>query len=196
MTIEEQKYHLKNKASPEVIPLMLAEYNALRAEMLKRTELQHQLLSLALVAPSTILAFGYQAKNAFPILLYPILALFLAMAWASNDRRVRQMGAYIRGRVEAKVGEENIGWEHFSTATRIGHIGRFGTLNFWASRGIFLGTQLLTMFVGISLATFDINIKIALALAILSIILTIIVLRRAKVRKVDGAANTDIIAVR
>ena len=137
--------------------------------MLKRTEIQHQLLSLALVAPSTILAFGYQVKNALPILLYPVLALFLSIAWASNDRRIRQMGAYIRGRIESKIGEENMGWEHFSTAIRIGHIGRLGTLNFWASRGIFLGTQLLTMFVGISLATFDNNIKIALALAILNI---------------------------
>ena len=83
------------KETSETVNLVLAEYHTLRDEILKRIELQQQVLSLALIVPGTIAAFGLQTKNAAIILLYPLFALFLAAIWAHHDRKIRQMGAYI-----------------------------------------------------------------------------------------------------
>jgi hypothetical protein len=78
---------------------LLAEYRELRSEILKRSELQHQLVSIALVAFGTLAAVGLRdAPSA--LLAYPMLAAFLATSWAYNDIQIAQLGAYIRYRIE------------------------------------------------------------------------------------------------
>ena|SRR6266480_2944870 len=54
-------------------------------EVIKRIEIQHQLLSLAVIAPGTILAIGLQNKNASLMLFYPLLGMFEASVWLSNS---------------------------------------------------------------------------------------------------------------
>jgi hypothetical protein len=85
--VEGKRYHDvgkpngPSKNAPEVDQFMLAEYNALRDELLKRAEFQQQILSLTLVIFGTILTFGLQVHSASIILLYPLLSLFLAASW-------------------------------------------------------------------------------------------------------------------
>lgn len=177
---QEQEDALKTVLTPEAISIVLAEYKALRDEILKRKETQHQFASFALIALSTVIAFGLQTKNATLILLYPILAMFLAIAWANQDRSVMLIGAYIRSRIEPKVGKDNMGWEHFVYAYYSKAEKRVGSLNILAMRGIFLATELLAIFVGLSIVAFNTIIVLIFAADIVSILMTIILLRRVR----------------
>ena len=91
---------------------LLAEFQVQRAEILKRVELQHQLLVFTITALGGLLAVAISAKSAFFLLLYPGLALFLALAWAYNSRRVKEMQLYLAW-LESKAGFKDIGWERF-----------------------------------------------------------------------------------
>ena len=79
--------------------LYLAEYSALRDEILKRIETRNQMLSFALVLAGVFLSAGVEERIGVDyavLLIYPILATFLAAAWAHSDIRAGQIGAYIR----------------------------------------------------------------------------------------------------
>jgi hypothetical protein len=172
--------------SIRVKDILLAEYAALRAEILKRTEVRYQLMTVALLAPGTILAFGVQSKNASLLLLYPAFALFLSTAWASNFRSVRRLGAYIKTRIETTLGYMD--WEHIVASQFHSH-----SLTYLAARGIFIGTQLITMTVGLTIASLpsvkfggaewitvspiDPLLDVSLILGIVSILTTLFVLR-------------------
>src|SRR5690348_1002208 len=153
--------------TPETLTLLLAEYNALREEILKRMELQHQVMFLALPVFGTILGVGIQFRASSIVLLYPIIAVFLAATWAWNHRRVRELGAYIRVRIEARVGQTHMGWESY--ISQISHP-RLGSLNFIASRGIFLETSVIAIVVAIPIANFD---TIEILLFILAVLCTV-----------------------
>jgi len=90
-----------------------AEYKALRDEILKRVELQYQFMYLALFVLGTTLGLGLQARALSLVLIYPLIAPFLAIAWAFNDYMIRLLGKYIKVRTESGVGKSNMGWEHF-----------------------------------------------------------------------------------
>lgn len=172
MSTQEQLESSSDKVSTEEnVTLIVTEYNALRAESLKRIEIRHQLTSLALIAPGTILAVGFQAKNAFLMLSYPILACFLWGVWVANARRIHEISQYLR-KLEVKVGKNNIGWEHFHSRSEMS----FRFIGYIGSAAIFIFTELLTLIAGITIARFDITEKILLIFSILSIAITIITL--------------------
>jgi hypothetical protein len=153
---------------------LLAEYEALRAEILKRTEIQHQLISLALIATGTFLATG----SATARLAYPILAVFLAAAWAQSDIRIEQLGAYIEKRVEERLLGDNLGWEHFCKPLH--DTPKLRSLAHFASRGVFCGTQILTVLVSFLTTSFPTEDIVLLVVDSLAVILTVILLRQRK----------------
>jgi hypothetical protein len=120
---------------------LLAEFGKLRDEILKRTDIQHQLVSLALVATGTFIVIESTTIK----LTYPILALFLSVAWMQNDIRIGQLGGYIREQIEGRLG--GIGWEHYHAP--IGDLGPIKNLARFASRGILCGTQILIVLVAL-----------------------------------------------
>jgi sucrose-6F-phosphate phosphohydrolase len=158
---------------------LIAEYTALRAEIVKRCEIQHQLIAVALVAIGTLITVSYQSSSTMT-LAYPILAIFLAAAWAQNDFRVRQIGSYIKNRIEKRLLENDLGWEHAGPSTRVGG---WGSLTLLASRGVFVGTEILAVALGlfkitsakIPLSTGDV---LLLIVDVAAIILTFFLLRR------------------
>ena len=77
---------------------LLAEYNTLRAEIVHRMGIRHQIVSFSVVLLGAILAF--EVKNEITLLAYPILTLFLASGWAHNDCRI---GEYIKQNIEDKL---------------------------------------------------------------------------------------------
>lgn len=172
MTAQEQSNSPKEIINTAFIPLIVAEYTALREEILKIEEAQHQIISLAFIAPGTILAIGFQTRNASIMLVYPILALFLSAVWLSNSHGMSKIGTYIKSSIESKVGVDYIGWEHFNAGT----IEPFRIIGFLGFRGIFIVTELLTIVAGISLTKFSMIEDVLLIAAIMSSVLGIIML--------------------
>lgn len=168
MAVENQQ-----SLSTEMNMFLVSEYAALRAEILKRIELQHQLLSLTLVVFGTILSFGLQVHSSSIVLLYPVLAFFLSSSWTYHGRAVRAIVVYIRDQIEAKILGNNLGWEHRPPR-------RFklpGRLDFLAARGIFAGTAVLATLVAVSLAKIDVTNLLLFATAIVSIVSSITIMR-------------------
>ncbi|MFN8418232.1 MAG: hypothetical protein U0528_03145 [Anaerolineae bacterium] len=121
---------------------LLAEYSALREEILKRIELQHQLILGTLVATGTFLTVYFQAGIAAVLLAYPPLAMFLALSWSQNDQRNREITSYLSQKEELFLSNPSVGWEHSRRSSRLWFLGSRKVL---AARGIFIGSQLLTI---------------------------------------------------
>lgn len=134
----------------DTVTVVMAEYNTLRTEILKRIELMHQVTSLGLVVPGTIFAFGFQTQDANIILLYPILSLILSLLWSENDRRSRECGHYIHTQIESKFAMA-MGWESFMDSARDTHK-LFDRDAVWAAVGTFAGTGVLAIVVGVPIA--------------------------------------------
>jgi uncharacterized membrane protein YfcA len=158
----------------ETHPLLLAQYNALREEILKRVELRYQIVSLTLIVFGTTLSFGLQAHSSSTVLLYPIIALFLAASWIHNGFGIKEIGNYIRDQIESTVGEDIIGWEHRvrSQRKRLGGLG----LSFLSAGGVFIGTSLLAILTAVPLAKFDTIEILFFILATISLISSVVLL--------------------
>ena len=179
MNTAEKLEPLDEKISSENIPVILAEYNSLKAEILKRIEIRHQLTSLALIAPGTIIAVGFQIKNAFFILSYPILACLLAAVWLANTRAYHEVSNYIRTQIEPKLGSANLRWQQVHYNTR--H--PFRLVGFLGSGAIFIFTELLAILAGSTLGGLNVPEIILLIFAIISVLLTFLMVIQSGRRK-------------
>ena len=162
--------------STEIDPkeFYLSEYASLREEMLKRIELQHQIITLALVAVGTFITIGtHPNSDALILLIYPIFASFLAVGWYQHNLRIKRIGDYIREKIESKVLAG--GWEQHRTNITA-KIKVSATVI--SASGTFAGTQLLTIVLAIPKLVFS-EIELWLLLADgLAIVLTILAVRR------------------
>jgi len=121
---------------------LLAEYAQLKAEILKRSEFQHQLISIALVALGALVSVGLK-ESPIAVLAYPMLALFLSAAWIYNDGQIAQLGIYIQYRIEENLIGEGLGWEHAIKADPASPI--IGKSIRIAARGILIGSELMAI---------------------------------------------------
>lgn len=121
---------------------LLAEYSQLRSEILKRSEFQHQLISIALVAFGALISVGLRDSPS-ALLAYPMLAMFLSASWSYNDIQIAQIGIYIRHRIEKKLIDDGLGWEHAIVSDRASK--RIGARIKLATRGILLVSQVLAL---------------------------------------------------
>lgn len=121
------------------------EYQALRGEILKRTELQHQLISIAVVAFGSLLAIGF-GKDGSPgaILAYPLLTVALSAAWSQHDIRIGQLGTYIKEHIETELLGTGKGWEHLLSRSGA-ETERVGKRTQWSTRTILLITPILAV---------------------------------------------------
>ena len=122
---------------------LLAEYAQLKSEILKRSEFQHQLISIALVALGALAAVGLKDSPS-ALLAYPMLALFLGAAWSYNDIQIAQLGVYIRYRIEDQLIGQGLGWEHRSGVSESASK-EIGALAKFATRGILWGSEFLAI---------------------------------------------------
>lgn len=132
--------------------LAVAEYTQLRAEIIKLTELQFQIVALTVVTFGTTLSVGFQFDNSAVILVYPLLSLTFIILWLHHAHRIVRIAAYMRLHFEQRVGLECIGWEH--------HVRRnplpYRKFAYWGMRSIFVATALVAMLEGIILVpSFD-----------------------------------------
>ncbi len=167
---QEDKAPLSSSSQEEKFPLsndlIIAEFTALRAELIKLTDLQHQLFSIALLSFATLMGAGIQFKITSLLLIYPILVLFLNAAWFNHAYGIDMLGHYIQNHIESKVGTENIGWENHSHKNSIPH----SILAFLGARGIFPATQVIALIAGVSVGPFN---KLLFLTALLSTLMCI-----------------------
>lgn len=129
--------------------LAAAQYTALRDEILERIRIKVQVLSLTLLVAGTFLTLGVQPSIPVLVLLvYPILALFLAARYSQNDLRIYQLSLFIRTELERDL---EPGWEKYRQARRFKNSwGPLGVLDLFSTCGLFLCTQALA--IGITIA--------------------------------------------
>jgi hypothetical protein len=153
---------------------ILAEYQTLRDDILKRIEFRYQLINLVLVVAGTFLTVGLQFDNSATILLvYPILALFLAAGWAHNGVVMVKIGRYIRDNIEPKLAGLN--WQTF-TEKSFPQLSSFSILGPISTSGLIFTSQLLALILAIikftgTLTEWGLLILSSLALLITGILL-------------------------
>lgn len=122
---------------------LLAEYKELRGEILKRSEMQHQLISFSLAALGALMTVGIRDSPS-ALLVYPIVILGLATGWAYNDLQIAQLGLYIRYRIEGPLAGSR-GWQNAiarqETSKKIGRLAKLAT------RGVFWTSAVLALLV-------------------------------------------------
>jgi hypothetical protein len=178
---------------------LLTQYRMLRAEILNQSTLQQQILTVTITALAALLTIAFETKNALIPLTFPVLALFLALAWASNQRGVERIARFIRDELEeelinAGVLPEKLAWEHYVRKTRA----RRGYLSFHviSTRGLFsigslvcvaagayfahLDNAMMALFQGGALSQSDLVIVGFIALDLLVTLLTATTLRRIR----------------
>lgn len=127
-----------------------AEYATLREEVLKRLEARQQTLSIALTLAGAFLGLGWNAGSVV-ILMYPLIALLLAVGWAQNEVFLKQLNAYIRDHLEGE--ESGLGWQRYSDQGMSQLRFRGWPIEILAIGGIFLLTQLMA--IGLGMYKFD-----------------------------------------
>lgn len=121
------------------------EYASLREEVLKRIESRQQTISIALTLAGAFLGLGWNA-GAVVILMYPLIALLLAVGWAQNEVFVMQINAYIRDHLEGE--QTGLGWQRFNQQNK-GELRVFGwPLEVLAIGGIFILAQFMAVGLG------------------------------------------------
>jgi hypothetical protein len=97
-------------------PVLLAEYSALRAEALKRIEIQNQLVQLTLTLAGVSYTIGLQTTTIQQVslavlLVYPIIVMFLGSGWMHSARRISRINTYIRENLGKRLPQP--GWEEY-----------------------------------------------------------------------------------
>src|SRR5215510_9253270 len=121
------------------------EYSALKAEGLKRVEMRLQILQMTLTIAGVLIGVAVQLGNSLISLIYPPLAFCLAMLWAQNDIRSRQVADFIGKAYEREPAWERLYKKNYSDK------GAFFYLPFSiiASGGTFIITELLAIVLGL-----------------------------------------------
>src|SRR5947209_6443531 len=133
------------------IDFLLQQFVKLREEIYNRTAIQQQLVTLSLLGAGASLTIGANGSFTFGIpvlLLYPLLVMFLAVAWSTQYATIRDMGAFI-ARIERQVFLRDeapvLGWESHVRREVFGR-GRGVLMSGWQdAKGIFLGIELLAV---------------------------------------------------
>ncbi len=173
--------------------LVVAEYCALREEIVKRIELQHKLAQLTIVFFGTLV--GIALERGAPMLLfsYPLVSVCIAMLWGQNDVRVRQIGTYIRDVLEHRAGNlvsprgttstvAPWGWEHYRSTITVHWP---GSLALRGTQAALLGSQALALFLGLQHSDYSLDLPAftLLLLDIAAIGLTSAFLVRRNIRR-------------
>lgn len=158
--------------SEQILEGMKLEYTALRSEIVQRIGLRQQLLSITLTIAGVMLGFG--VNNGSIALVYPPIAVFLALAWSQNDTRIRDSATYIRNRLEPKV--PGLGWENYVQEERKRTLDGRWRRTILSHGGVFLSTQLIAILIGVFVLQFRLGL-LDWALLVVDTIAMIIVVR-------------------
>lgn len=168
------------------IHIRIAQYNALRSEIIERLKSNDQLLLLLFASMGTLSSIAaIQQKNAlYLLLLLPLFISMIGVAMRRNSFRINQLGYYIKDKIEKPLKEKNVmpddwvGWDTWQhDSERPG--GEFYPTNVFARLGmklhlmaIIIGLQIISIaifyvFKGIPINKLEVSILIADVIIIL-----------------------------
>jgi hypothetical protein len=142
-------------------PFRVAEFTALREEILSHQDVQYQLVALAVIAGGTLTTVGLQGNAGFgaaALFIYPIFAVFLASTFREHGATIDRIAKYIREQLESQI--RGNGWETqlfnerqqlYARPRKRRRDAKARIINFVrAPYRIFLGIELGTMILGVS----------------------------------------------
>jgi hypothetical protein len=173
----------------DLLNARLAEYNALRAELVSHIQFRHRFIELTLVTTAAVLGIGLSSEALAPILLvYPLFVSIMYVSWVSSGFVIMAIAGYIRNRIEAEI--PVMGWEHYVVAPDIpwGFFGLFGT---WGVVFLFTVTETVAFVAGIFLAqttgSYSALEMVLTILGVLGIVITVTLMARTVPRLERGA---------
>lgn len=108
---------------PDADNVTLAEYSALRAEILTHTSVQQTLLGAAITLSGVLAGFALQGNDEL-VLLLPIATLLLGAAYADESRKIYVIARYIVEVLACRDGAEGLkGWEESRQRHRLTSVG-------------------------------------------------------------------------
>jgi hypothetical protein len=108
----------------DVVTVLLAEYDRLKAEQVARISLRDNLLYAVLGSAAAVCAVTFTAKTPALLLLLPAASTVLGWVYLVNDHKVSAIGRYLRDvldpRLTALIGAASpvFGWEIANHADR------------------------------------------------------------------------------
>jgi putative flippase GtrA len=155
--------------------LIVAEYRSLRSEVIARIGIGQNLVSLTLVVTGVFLSTGLQPKiSASVLLIYPIIAFFLATGWTFNDARTGQIANYIR-QIEDKY--HVIGWGNHLEKVKAKVPLPSRLIGLLSASGVFVTTQFIAILLVCTKMPFSTSEWILFAIDLVFIVCTIVILR-------------------
>src|SRR5947209_1636190 len=92
------------QASEQISAIMnalLAEFNALRAEIIFRATSQATLMQINITASGTVAVFALSdPKYALTLIIIPILSPVLGIFWLDHDATIMKLGAFLKNEVK------------------------------------------------------------------------------------------------
>jgi hypothetical protein len=134
--------------------LIVAEYNNLHAELLKRLDIRYQTIQFALTALGVFLTIGFSVKVAVLIYTFTALVLVLSITYVTNSvdsHRIRRyVASHIEPRVQHESNEEPFGWRYHREKGRHLSIGKFrlGTLGDIGAKLLLLFSSVIAVVTG------------------------------------------------
>ena len=148
--------------------LLVAMYSSLRDEVHQRLEQRQQLLTYTMIGAASFFSLGLQSwASAVTVLCYPVLAFFLACAWAQHDTRIGEITVCLRDIEDRHLESFGPGWETFRRTT-FKKKPRFSISISLPARGLFAGSELLALVLG--LARFEADPQMVMVFVFLMII--------------------------
>ena len=156
---------------------ILAEYQTLRDDILKRIEFRYQLINLLLVVAGAFFTLGLQPNIPSSVLLiYPILALFLTAGWAHNGVVMVKIGDYLREELEVKT--VGLKW-HTRIATSYPQFSGFSFLGTISTSGLVLTTQVLALVLALIRFGATLIETVLLVCSLVAVVATMVLLRQS-----------------
>jgi hypothetical protein len=166
----------------EELTQLLAEYSALRAEILVTIQLRSHIQLSMLVALGTFLSLGIKESVGPTLMLcYPLLAFFLALEFARRDLRIAEIGDYIQYYIESRC--PTIWWQRYFKQVQSTDY-RFYWATMIGSMGTFVGSSIVALAITLlkSRNEFTWREWVLFGLGIVSCVLQVLVLRTRSCR--------------
>jgi hypothetical protein len=172
----------KHTCSAKQFQLILAEYNALRDELLQRNKNRYQIINYTLVISGTILTIGLQPFSpSYVLFVFPILCCFLADLWVHSMRWTRRICTYIRENIEQRIFHGKSGWDTYLNKKPYLH-SPVVISNIFAASGVFFATELITMTLGMLKCHFTPIDIVLIVFDVICILATWVLLRSKDIR--------------
>lgn len=126
---------------------LLEEYKTLRNDIQQRIQFRFQVFGLLLVAMGALFPLGLQGKSPspMPLLIYPIVAMFLTLSWVHQGVIMIKLARYIRDEIEPKL--PGLAWEQTINRESKRFSG-FSLLGTFATSGLIVISQILAITLG------------------------------------------------